>query len=430
MAKSADAVRAQRLAWWREARFGLFIHWNPSSVIGQEISWSRVGHPFDYAAREIVPTAEYDALYRRFDPQQFDADQWMALAKAAGMRYVVFTTKHHDGFSMWPTKLSDYNITATPFKRDICGELADAAHRHGIKLGWYYSTRDWYHPDYLKNDNAAYNDFYHGQLRELLTNYGKVDLLWFDHVCGQWGDYRFNDLFAMIYALQPDILVNDRAAKFVFQPADAPSPEIARLVAGDFDTPEQRIGAFQHTRPWESCITITACADGGGWSYRPDGRTRDLDECRRLLVDCVAGDGNLLLNVGPLPTGEIAADQQAVLRQLGGWLAQNGESIYGTRSGPFRNGAWGGATYRDNMVYLHVVRPRAGALRFPPLRAKVNHAAVLNSNTITYGQTATGITLELPATHRDTTDIVLKLELDAPATDEFVAGQPLEVDMP
>ncbi|MHB8974990.1 MAG: alpha-L-fucosidase, partial [Pirellulaceae bacterium] len=144
------AQREARLAWWREARFGMFIHWGPCSVIGKEISWSRIGHPHDHPGLESVPPEEYDNLYKRFDPVQFDADAWMQLAADAGMKYVVLITKHHDGFSMWPTKLRpDYSIAATPFRRDICQEIADAAHKRGLKLGWYYSTRDWTHPDYL-----------------------------------------------------------------------------------------------------------------------------------------------------------------------------------------------------------------------------------------------------------------------------------------
>jgi pimeloyl-ACP methyl ester carboxylesterase len=278
--------REARMPWWRDGKFGLFVHWGPSSVSGKEISWSRMGHPFDHPGLESTPPEVYDNLYKRFNPVQFDADAWVRLAKEAGMKYIVFITKHHDGFSMWPTKLrADYSIAATPFQRDICKEIADAAHKHGLKLGWYYSTRDWTHPDYLAGDNRKYDEFYRGQVRELLTHYGKVDMLWFDHVAGNWRDYRFRELFDMIYQLQPGILVNSRAAAFIRGTDDKPTPELASLVHGDFDTPEQRIGAFQNDRAWESCVTLTQCADGGGWSYRPDGRTRSFEECLRMLVN-------------------------------------------------------------------------------------------------------------------------------------------------
>jgi alpha-L-fucosidase len=419
-----------RIKWWREARFGLFIHWGPSSVSGKEISWARIGHPFDHRGHESVPAAVYDNLYRQFNPVKFDADAWMRLAKAAGMKYVVFITKHHDGFSMWSTKLrAEYSIATTPFGQDLCKEIADAAHRHGLKLGWYYSTRDWTHPDYLKDGNAKYNDFYHGQVRELLFNYGKVDLLWFDHVAGNWRDYRFQELFDMIYRLQPAILVNNRAAAFIRPTEDRPAPELAALVRGDFDTPEQHIGAFQNQRPWESCVTMTQCADGGGWSYRPDGGTRSFDECWRMLVDCAAGDGNLLLNVGPLPTGEIAADQQAVLRQMGQRLAKHGESIYGTRGGPFRNGEWGGATHRDKTIYLHVFCWSGDAVQLPTLKAKVLRATALTGGTPVVEQHAGGVRISLPPDRRDQTDTIIRLDLDSPAEGEFVKGKPLQVSL-
>ena len=419
--ESAEAKeeRSSRMAWWLEARFGMFIHWGPSSVSGKEISWARIGHPFDsQGGPREVPDADYDALYKFFNPVKFDADAWMRLAKDAGMRYVVFTTKHHDGFSMWPTRLSDYSIANSPFKRDICAEIAEAARRHGLRLGWYYSTRDWHHPDYLKDGNTKYNDFYHGQLRELLTDYEQVDMLWFDHVAGNWRDYRFPELFAMIRQLQPDILINNRAAAFVSKTDDQPSQELRELVSGDFDTPEQTVGKFQNHRPWESCITMTECEDGGGWSYRPDGRSRSFAECLGLLRSCVTGDGNLLLNVGPLPTGEIAADQQSALRRIGDWLRSHDESVRGTRGGPFSNGAWGGSTYRGNTIYLHPVPGVGDKLPLPPLQAKVVRASA------SFAQTPDGLEVTLPSGWRGEP---VKLELDAPAATELRGGKPLEV---
>jgi len=419
------AQREARLAWWREARFGMFIHWGPVSLSGKEISWSRIGHPHDHPGHPSVAAEEYDNLYKRFNPVKFDADAWMRLAKEAGMKYVVFITKHHDGFSMWHTRRrSHYSIADTPFRRDICKEIADASHAHGLKLGWYYSTRDWTHPDYLVGDNRKYDSFYRGQIRELLSDYGRVDMLWFDHVAGNWRDYRFRELFEMIYQLQPGILVNNRAARFIHRTEDEPTPDLRQLVRGDFDTPEQRIGTFQNRRPWESCVTITECK-GGGWSYRPDGRTRSFEECLRMLVNCAVGDGNLLLNVGPLPTGEIAADQQKVLRRLGRWLDKYGESIYATRGGPLRNGEWGGTTYRGKKVYLHVLKRRAEALRLPPLNTRVVHAEALTGGRTRFVQTADGVRVTVPPGNQDTPDIIIKMQLDAPAAAEFVDGGPL-----
>ena len=357
-----NAAREERLEWWRDAKLGLFIHWGPASVAGVEISWARMDHPFDHPGHQNMSTEEYDNLYTKFNPVKFDADAWMRLAKEAGFKYVVFTAKHHDGFSNWHTQLRDYNIANTPFKRDICKELSDAAHKYGIRLGWYYSTRDWSHPDYLVGDNEKYNAFYEGQIRELLTDYGKVDIMWFDHVAGNWGDYTILELFDMMYSLQgSDLLVNNRAAKFIKKEKGKTygpgTPELESLVQGDFDTPEQKIGKFQTDRAWESCMTMTKVIKryGGGWSYRPDGTTIPYEEVINTLVQSVTGDGNLLLNVGPLPTGEFPADQIVILKRMGQWLNQYGESIYGTRGGPVPNGKWGGTTHSGNKIYVHIL---------------------------------------------------------------------------
>jgi alpha-L-fucosidase len=406
------ATAEARMQWWRDAKFGLFIHWGPSSLSGKEISWSRIGHPFDHPGLETVPAEVYDNLYKQFNPTKFDADRWMQMAKDAGMKYVVFTSKHHDGFSNWPTKLRpDYSIAATPFPRDICKEIADAAHKHGLKLGWYYSTRDWTHPDYLKGDNRKYDEFYRGQVRELLTSYGKVDMLWFDHVAGNWRDWRLDELFRMIYELQPDILVNNRAAAFIRAQDDKPSPELAAVVRGDFDTPEQQIGKFQLDRAWESCMTLTHCQDGGGWSYRPDGRTRNFKECLQMLVSCTTGGGNLLLNVGPLPTGEIDPQQIEVFRQMGQWLAKYGDSIYGTRGGPLRNGGWGGTTQRSDKIWLHIFDWPEDTLHLEPLKAKVKSAKALTGGEVTVSQTAEALDITMAKSQRDVVDTVIELTL-------------------
>jgi alpha-L-fucosidase len=405
--------RDARMAWWRGAKFGMFIHWGPASVSGKEISWSRVGHAFEGpGGDQSQPPEVYDNLYRKFNPVEFNADRWMQMAKKAGMRYVVFVTKHHDGFSMWPTKLRpDYSIAGTPFKRDICKEIADAAHQHGLKLGWYYSTRDWTHPDYLKDGNAKYNEFYHGQVHELLSDYGRVDMLWFDHVAGNWGDYRFEDLFGMIHAMQPGILVNNRAAAFFQGTKDRPTDRVAKLTHGDFDTPEQKIGMFQTHRAWESCVTMTECKDGGGWSYRPDGHTRSFEECIRMLVETVTGDGNLLLNVGPLPNGTIAEDQVRTLERMGGWLEKYGASIYGTRGGPIKNGDWGGATQKGNKVWLHILRWPNDTLRLESLKKEIAAVRVLTGGNATVAPTKTALEITMPEAQRDRLDTIIELEL-------------------
>ena len=387
-----------KMNWWLDDKFGLFIHWGPSSVAGIEIGWARESHPFDHPGKlELMPDAEYDALYKQFNPVDFDADQLVRTAKAAGMKYLVFTAKHHDGFSNWATELTDYNIMNAPYGRDICKELADAVHKHGLKLGWYYSTRDWSHPDYLVGDNSKYNDYYHGQIRELLTNYGQVDVLWFDHVAGKWSDYRFEELFEMIYDLQPQILVNNRAAKFVMRnKAGTPTPEMAALTKGDYETPEGRIGNFRVDYPWETCMPMSKGADGhGGWSFRPDAVPATFESCVQMLAACVTGGGNLLLNIGPMPSGEVRAEELANLKALKPWMETYGESIYGTRAGPYVSGQWGGACTKDDVVYLHVFQCADDQLSLPTLPREVLHCEALGGESVSFTQDADALTITL-----------------------------------
>ena len=324
------------MGWWIDARYGMFIHWDMSSVAGTEISWSRQAtKPLDIGGNPAgyVEDPNYDNLYKKFDPEKFDAKAWVQLAKNAGMRYIVYTAKHHGGFCMWDTKLTDYNIMNTPFKRDVVKELAAACHAANMPFGIYYSPRDWHHPDYGIGDNAKYVAYMNGQLRELLTNYGKVDILWFDsYGRGDLVDFwKIGETWDLIKSLQPQIIINNRLAvlaKYNKQPEP---------YRGDMNTPEQRLGSFQNTRPWESCMCVVK-AKGGGWSYRPDGTVKSFEECLKTLVGCATGDGNLLLDVGPNAEGVIPADQADPLLKIGGWLSQYGESIYGTHGGPYLNG--------------------------------------------------------------------------------------------
>ena len=206
------------MRWWRDAKFGMFLHWGPISLSGKELSWSRNAHrPWDISGIQMPADRgpRYDNLYKKFNPVKFNADQWVKIAQDAGMKYMVIICKHHDGFSMFDSKLTTYDIMATPYGRDIIKQFADACHKAGMRLGLYYSTRDWYHPDYLVGDNAKYDEWYRGQVEELLSNYGKVDVMWFDHVGGQdWGKWKFDELFSMMYRLQPGLIVNNRSARF------------------------------------------------------------------------------------------------------------------------------------------------------------------------------------------------------------------------
>jgi alpha-L-fucosidase len=396
-----------RLNWWRAARFGMFVHWGPVSLEGTEIGWSR--------GRE-VPVAEYDHLYERFNPEKFDAAAWVELAKAAGARYIVFTSKHHDGFSMFDTKLSDYNIMHSPFKRDVVRELADQCRAQGLRFCLYYSIIDWYQPDYLPRgagdtrpvagaDFNRYVAFMKGQLRELLTGYGPVGILWFD---GQWEDHwtaeRGRELYRFCRDLQPDLIINNRVGK----PANG-ADSTAELI-GDYDTPEQQIGTFRTDRPWETCMTI--CRQ---WAWKPHDQLKSRAECVHALVRSAGGDGNFLLNLGPMPDGRIEPRQADRLREIGAWLARFGESIYGTRGGPYVGNEQIACTCRDRTLYLHVLKRPDDTLRLPALPANIVAATALTGGTINVRQTDAGAELDLSVANWNGIDIAVKLELDRPA---------------
>ncbi len=392
--KPTAEAAADPMGWWREARFGLFVHWGPVSLKGTEIGWSRGGERRGRKDRgSQIPVDVYDNLYKQFNPTKFNADEWAAIAKAAGMKYLVFTSKHHDGFSMFDSKLTDYKITNSPFKRDIVGELATAFRKAGLRVGFYYSPPDWYHPDYRTKNHDRYVKFLHGQLRELCTNYGKIDIIWFDGLGGTAKDWDSPRLVKMIRELQPGVIINNRAG-----------------LPCDHDTPEQRIGAFQIDRPWESCITI--CRQ---WAWKPNDKLKSLEECIHTLVNCAGGDGNLLLNVGPMPTGEIEPRQVARLREIGQWLAKCGESIYGTRCGPFKPWDGGASTRKGNKIYVHVLEWEGETVWLPAIDKKIISHSVLTGGSVKVTQSADGTTLAVPAADRDRIDTIIVLELDGPA---------------
>ena len=390
-------TKPEDLAWWREARFGMFIHWGSVSLKGTEIGWSRGGTRGRRTGTGNVPVDVYDNLYKEFNPTKFNAAEWVATAKAAGMKYLVFTSRHHDGFSMFDTKLSDYSIMHSPFKRDVCAELAKACRDGGLRLGWYHSQPNWYHPDYQTENHAAkFIPFLHGQVREILTNYGQVDIIWFDGLGGTADEWGAPALFKTIRTLQPHILINNRCG-----------------LPADFDTPEQKIGAFQTHRPWETCMTI--CRQ---WAWKPDDNMKSLKECLQTLARCVGGDGNLLFNVGPMPTGEIEPRQVERLREMGQWLAKYGDTIYGCRGGPWRPGPWGAATCKGNTAYVHVFQWTDGAVALPPLARKIVSHKVLTGGAATVKQTADGVAIAVPAAaDRQEIDTIIALELDGPAFD-------------
>jgi alpha-L-fucosidase len=333
------------------------------------------------------------------------------------MKYLVFTSRHHDGFSMFDTQADDYKITSpnSPFRRDVVRELADACHRAGLRFGLYYSQPNWHHPDAFTDRHTNYLAFLKTQVRELLTNYGPLDIFWFDGLGKSAKDYDAEALNRMIRELQPRILINNRDAL----------PE-------DFDTPEQVIGKFQYNRPWESCITIC-----NQWAWKPEDKMKSLRECLETLVRCAGGDGNLLFNVGPMPDGRIEPRQVKRLEEMGAWLKKYGETIYGTRGGPWKPGKSFASTRKGNIVFVHLLSYNGKTVTLPNIPRKIIASSLLTGGTARVNQSdrkisiqvaappaqppAKGAELLLPLGPGRSTppqiDSILKLELDGSATD-------------
>lgn len=381
------------IQWWRDLKFGLFIHWGPVSIKGTEIGWSRGGERRGTGGKGEIPVEVYDNLYKEFNPVQFNADEWLQIAKDAGMRYMVFTSKHHDGFSMFDSQLTNYKITNSPFKRDVVRELADACHKAGLRLGYYYSPVDWHHPDYRTATHPKYVEYMHGQLREICTNYGQIDIIWFDGLGGTAKDWDSENLFRTLRQLQPHVILNNRAG-----------------LPADHDTPEQQIGSFQRDRPWETCMTI--CQQ---WAWKPNDKMKSLKECLQTLVRVVGGDGNLLFNVGPMPDGRIEPRQVERLREMGEWLGKYGESIYGTRGGPIKTTAALASTYSGNTIYVHILDWSGDKITLPALPRKVMDSSLLTGGGVSVRQTADAIEITVPVQSRQEIDTIVKLTLDGPA---------------
>jgi alpha-L-fucosidase len=397
----------ERLQWWAEARFGMFVHWGPVSLKGTEISWSRANTNPKCPNRGAIPAAEYDNLYKDFNPTRFDAARWVETAKAAGAKYIVLTAKHCDGFLLWHSQASDYNISATQFRRDICAELAAAARAQGVRIGWYFSPMDWRDPDFRTERNAAFLGRMQAELRELLTNYGPIDMLWFDWD-GHEPLYDQPRTYELVKSLQPKTIINNR-----LDLGKGNSDRQILSAHAEYYTPEQHVGAYDDQRPWESCMT-TSRRGQWAWGGAADG-AKSFETCLGMLIRCAGGDGNLLLNVGPTPTGEIAPEQANLLKEMGAWLAKHGESIYGTRGGPFKPGDYGVATRKGNTIYVHVLEWTDETLKLPAIAAQVVRSRVLSGGKAEVRQTAAGLEISVPASDRQPVVTVVALELDRAA---------------
>jgi alpha-L-fucosidase len=425
IAVETAAAREARLAWWRDARFGMFIHFGIYSIPGRGewVQWN-----------EQIPVAEYAKFAGQFTLTNFNPNAWAETAKAAGMKYMVLTARHHDGFCMFDDTGNNFTTVNSAAHRDVVREYVAAVRQAGLRVGLYYSPLDWRFPGFFFPDlqlaNAeAMRDQYHRQMKELLANYGQIDVLWFDGGETDWLSFNHNmnscgfperkrddhyrgrfswqgeKVNALLRQLQPQIIVNNRAA-------DVPPDFTAREGDG-------ALGNFDDKNPWELCTTLA-----GAWGYQPNQTPKSLKSCIQLLAKVAGRDGNLLLNVGPAPDGKIDPLQDSRLREIGAWLEKCGQSIYRTRGGPFLPGRYGVSTHRDNIIYLHVLDWPDGKLILPAIPAKVVRASALTGGEATVNQTDRSIEISLPLSGHSDMDTVIALELDRPAAEL----KPVEVD--
>ena len=409
-------TNSKSLKNWQDLRFGMFIHWGPVSLRGTEIGWSRGVQ---------VPVDDYDVLYKEFDPVLFNAHDWVKTAKDAGMKYIIMVTKHHDGFCLWPSKYTDYNISSTPYKKDILKQLSDECQKQGILFGTYYSVLDWHHPDYTtrhgndtrpveNSDMPKYIEYMYNQLEELVNKY-HTKILWFD---GEWEkSWTHEDgikLYKYCRSLDDELLINNRVDKG----RKGMQGMSKSGFAGDFGTPEQEIGGFT-SMPWESCITI-----GKQWAWKPNDNMKSLKELIHTLALTAGGNGNLLLNVGPMLDGRIEQRQINKLKEMGDWLKIYGESIYNTKGGPYVPTEKLASTHHKNKVYLHLLKWPGKTLSIPEIKGyKVKNARILNGDILQFKLDKKHIILELPENPPDSNDTVIEMELNK----ELILVEPINV---
>lgn len=399
--------RDERMRWWRDAKFGLFIHWGvyavPAGKYGDD-----TGHGEWIMHRARIPSAEYKAYAKDFNPTEYDPVEWVRMAKEAGMRYIVITSKHHDGFALYPSDVTTWDVAdATPYGRDLLAPLVEAAHDAGLKIGFYYSqAQDWNHPGGAKSrfeegdgwDEAHKGDFdkylqeiAQPQVREILTRY-PIDILWWD--TPTWMNEERTAPLAALTALRPGIITNNR---------------LGAGFGGDTATPEQFVPATGYEGDWETCMTMNR-----HWGYNAyDDDWKSSAELIRKLADICAKGGNFLLNVGPTAKGTFPQPSIERLADMGRWLAVNGDSIYGTTAGPFPHLSWGVATRKDDRLFLHVFKwPDDGELRVP-LLSDVGSASLLVEPDVSLPVTVDSdrVVVQLPPVAPDPVNSVVVLEL-------------------
>ena len=420
-----EAVASDRTGWYRNAKFGMFIHWGPYSQASVEASW-----PIMTPKPGEITEAAYRALPQTFNPTKFDPHAFVDLARLAGQEYMVFTTKHHDGFCMFDSSYTDYKITKTPYGKDIVAQLVKACEQDGMPLGFYYSPPDMHHPGFrdttkLTSENwhgepqrpewSSYLEYMQLQLTELLTRYGKAALIWFDGLNDQQ-KYDGERVIKMIRDLQPATLVNDRIGVDAdyetpeqFIPTAIPTkgirltgidPEVSNRLKNTVPRPED-------FRLWETCMTIN-----NTWAYnKNDHNFKSEQTLIRSLVEVASRGGNFLLNVGPQPDGQIQPEFQQRLRAIGEWLTLNGDSIYGSTYGPVQGVSGLRTTAKGKSLYVHLFDWPASPCELTGIDARVMSARLLaNGRPLTFRQTEGKLTIDLPAQAPDPNVSVIALK--------------------
>jgi alpha-L-fucosidase len=397
--------------WFQDAKFGLFIHWGVYSVLGDG-EWVMNNQRIDKTTYQKLPAF--------FNPIEYNPKEWVAMAKAAGMKYITITSKHHDGFAMFDSKLTDWDIVdRTPYKKDVLKMLADECRKEGIKLFFYHSQLDWYQDNYYprgttgltarrpeKGEWYKYLDFMDGQLTELLTNYGEIGGIWFD---GFWdkpkADWRLDKTYSIIHSLQPACLVgsNHHLAPFPGEDFQMFEKDLPGQKTTGFN-PEQTIGVL----PLETCETMN-----NSWGFNlQDKNYKSTKNLIRYLVKAAGYNSNFLLNVGPMPNGKVQPEFINTLREMGKWMEKNGETIYDTRGGPVSPKSWGVTTQKGNKVYVHIMNPEDNNLLLPDFGKKIKNITLFSTGAkLKYKQDAFGITISIPVEAIDETDTILVIEI-------------------
>jgi len=434
--------RDQRMKWWREARFGMFVHWGLYAIPAGEWRGKAVGSIGEWIMNNAhIPVAEYEQLASQFNPVKFDARQWARTIKDAGMEYLVITSKHHDGFCLFDSRQGDYNVVkATPFKRDVLEELSAACKEEGVTLCFYHSIMDWHHPDAqapgFPNYSAAppnpnfprYAAYMRGQLKELLANYGHIGILWFDgEWIGDWTEAQGIALYNELRAVQPDLIINNRIGK---SRSGMQGMSAQKTSPGDYGTPEQEIPATGIPgADWESCMTMNDT-----WGFKKnDQHWKSTETLMHNLVDIASKGGNFLLNVGPTAEGEMPAASVERLAAIGKWMKVNGDSIYATGPSPFARLPWGRCTTKPGKLFLHVFKwPKDGKLDVPGLSNKVSNAFLLTAPSsplkVTESEGRKAISLPAEAPNAIDTVVVLQIEGEPNVTVPAPAPKKAEAD--